>query len=245
MCFHNALSVDAQKIEMRFDASFDAGKTFQPIYHANAFSHIDWPVITLESPQKINDYSWGLIPFWGKNLKQAREIRTKTFNARAETIFEKPSFQNSVKTQRCLVLSSGFFEWHHKGTRKYPYFISMKNNDLFAMGGIYSSWKEPSSKREIHTFSIITTQANSLMGFIHNTKKRMPLILKRSQEEIWLKSDLTTDEITTMLQPLPSDCLAAYTVTPHILKAGYNSNRPDTQKPYIYPELDNNAGLLF
>ena len=89
MCFHNALSVVAQKLENRYNAKFETQSKFAPIYHGHAFGFIKWPVITNDANNIIHEYNWGLIPGWIKTKEEAQKIRTFTFNAQTETAFEK------------------------------------------------------------------------------------------------------------------------------------------------------------
>lgn len=110
-------------------------------------------------------------------------------NAKIETIKEKPAYRNNYN-KRCLVLVNGFYEWKwldDKGKEKHKHFLSIKNQEIFSLGGIYSNWTDKETGEEINTFSIVTTQANELMTEIHNTKHRMPVVLYRSMEKQWLK----------------------------------------------------------
>jgi len=84
------------------------------------------PVIRIDEPAEFTFCHWGLIPFGVKDEKAANEIRIKTLNARAETITEKPSYRESIKTRRCLVPVGGFFEWHDHDGKKYPFHIKLK-----------------------------------------------------------------------------------------------------------------------
>ena len=238
MCFHNALSLIATDIENRFDARFKDKTVFKPVYHGSGFTFMKWAVITAEEPAIINLYNWGLVPFWTKNREDALNIRTLTLNAKSETIFEKASFKYAMINKRCLVLSSGFFEWQHIGTQKYPHFIYSKDNDLFSMGGIYSEWTDKESGEIFNTFSIITTPANRLMEQIHNTKKRMPFILPKTHEKEWLNLHLTQNQTTQLLKPIEDDFLKAHTVSQLVSSQKENSNVPDVQKHYEYPEFN-------
>ena len=140
-------------------------------------------------------------------------------NARAETLLEKPSFRNAFKKQRCLVLADGFYEWKRTPDQKRPYRITMKNNDPFALAGIWDVWITPEGE-ELRSFSIITTEPNDLMKDLHN---RMPVILKRENEDRWLQ-DIDPSEAQEMLEPYPGDDLQAYPVSTLI-----NSPRNDTE----------------
>lgn len=134
-------------------------------------------MISNDKPDLIELYTWGLIPFWVKNLEAANKISERTLNARSETIFEKPSFRHSIMSKRCLIIADGFFEWQHENKKAYPYYIKLKGNETFGIAGIWDSWTNPESKEEMRTFSVITTAANSLLEKVHNTRKRMPVIL--------------------------------------------------------------------
>ena len=163
-------------------------------------------------------YNWGLIPFWVKNDNDAAQIRTKTYNARAESIFQKPSFRPYIRTQRCIVPSTGWFDWRHEAGKKIPYFIYVKNEPIFSMAGIYADWKDPQNGRTLYTFSIITTQANPLMAYIHNTNFRMPVLIHKEEEEKWLYPELKEEEITAFLQPFDESLMDAYIISNDFLK---------------------------
>jgi len=195
MCFFNSLSVNASALEKRFNAGFKEKEKFNPVSKGNAFGGISWPVITGEETQVINFQEWGLIPSWVKDVETAKKIRFQTLNARSETVFEKPSFRNSIKTRRCLIPSTGFYEWQHEGKKKIPWFIGIKDTDIFSMAGIWDEWVNLDTGEIFRGFSILTTKANSIMEKIHNTKKRMPVILLPEYERDWLKSDIDEKKV--------------------------------------------------
>lgn len=188
----------------------------QEQYRVNAFSFPYCPVIT--SDPEIQSFKWGLIPFWAKDEKQADEIKRMTLNARADTIFQKPSFREPIRSKRCIVPSTGYFEWRHEGTRKIPYYIYVKDEPIFSMAGVYDSWLDKVTGEIINTFSIITTEANSLTDYIHNTKHRMPAILSQKDEEKWLDPKLGKLDIEQLLHPFPNDEMDAYVINSNFLK---------------------------
>ncbi|RRB06956.1 SOS response-associated peptidase [Larkinella rosea] len=175
---------------------------YKPAAKLSGFAHPLLPVITQESPREIQLFQWGLIPAWAKP-EQVAELTKGTLNAREDTIFEKPSFRDSIGTKRCLLLVNGFYEWRHDKKDKIPYYISLTDEKPFALGCVYSVWKgQP-------TFSIVTTNANPLMEYIHNTKKRMPLMLTHEEERRWIDPTLTKSEIKEMMQPLDERAMSA------------------------------------
>lgn len=220
MCFHNSMSAKAMKLAARYGRKSDVIEIVQDIineqYHVNAFNFPEYPVIT--TSDEVQVFHWGLIPFWVKTEKDASEIRKMTLNAKAETIFDKPSFREPVRQHRCLIPSTGYFEWRHEEDRKIPYFIFLRDEDIFSMAGIYDIWKDHVTGEEYTTFSIITTTANPLTAYIHNTRKRMPVILSEKDEEKWLKPELTQSDIKNLLKPFDAAKMDAYQIENDFLK---------------------------
>lgn len=183
MCYQTRLIKKREEIAERFNAELEDLNSYEPFEIGNGFDFSKMPIITNTLPNKVQFYNWGLIPSWSEN----NAIRNYTLNARIETLDEKKSFKDSIQN-RCLIIADGFYEWQWKtksGSKKEKYLITKPNEDLFAFAGIYTHWIN-FDDTIINTFSIITTQANELMSKIHNTKKRMPVILKKEDEEKWL-----------------------------------------------------------
>ena len=139
--------------------------------------------------------------------------------------------------KRCLVIVDGFYEWRENEGKKYPYYIYLHNRDAFALAGIWETWVNKETGEGRNTFSIITTRANNLMEKIHNTKKRMPVILKKEVEKNWLREDLSTDEIRIFLEPYDDIEMKAHAVSRLISTKGANTNTPNVMKRYEYQEL--------
>lgn len=220
MCFHNSMTKKAKQLANRYQRKLGFPETeaecAENLYHVSAFTNPLYPVIT--DSREIRLYHWGLIPFWTKTAENAESIRTKTYNARAESIFNKPSFRDSITTKRCLIPSTGWFDWRHENGEKTPYFIYVKEEEIFSMAGIYSEWKCPQTQQILYTFSIITTEANDLMRCIHNTNFRMPALLSREEEENWLFPELNRNTIEAFLQPFDSNRMEAYVIDNNFLK---------------------------
>lgn len=220
MCFHNSMSAKAVKLAARYGRKSDIVEIYQDIldeqYHVNAFNFPKYPIIT--QSDEVQVFNWGLIPFWTKNEKSADEIKRMTLNARADTIFEKPSFREPIMKKRCIVPSTGYFEWRHEGTKKIPYFIYLKDEPIFSMAGIYDRWLDKETGEERDTFSIITTGTNPLTDYIHNTKHRMPAILSKEDEERWLDTSLSRTEIEALLKPYEADKMDAYVIESDFIK---------------------------
>ena len=144
-----------------------------------------------------------MIPSWTKSIDDANVIRYKTFNARSESIDTKPSFSSSFKTRRCIIPVRGFFEWQHVGNEKIPWYIFHEANEILSLAGLFDEWVENRTGEVFNTFSIITTSANDLMAEIHNSKKRMPAILDKSAESLWIDLSASSADLMSLLKPLP------------------------------------------
>jgi putative SOS response-associated peptidase YedK len=191
------------------------------------------PVICSDKPSHIKLLTWGLIPSFTKNSDQADIIRYKTFNARAESLETKRSF-SSVSTKRCIIPVKGFYEWQHIGKDKIPWYVYHSENEALSIAGIYDDWTETATGEILSTFSIITTEANDLMANIHNSGKRMPVILDNTAEKQWIDLSLPLNEAMNLLVPCPSGLLKAHTISPLINSRSANRNTEDVIKPYGY-----------
>ncbi len=222
------MSQVAQNLENRYNAPFTKGATFEPVHHVNGFTFPLMPVVTAAPDPEIRLFRWGLVPAWVRDQEQAETMRSITLNARSETAFEKPSFRKPILSGRCLVPADGFFEWQTDGTRKIPWFVKLREHELFSFGAIWDVWKLP-GKDPLFTYSILTTGANPLMAEIHNSKKRMPLILPPDQEMKWLDYTLKRDEIATMMAPYPESGMQAWKISNLITRRGANTNTPEVK----------------
>lgn len=186
MCNYVSLLSTSQELEEYFEASYQ-GLPYHLGYRINGFANPMLPIISDKDPKVITAAQWGLIPEWGKN----RDFQKRTLNARIETLETVRSYRDSVN-KRALVLVNSFFEWQwldSSGKQKQPYSIQLENAPLFALGALYSDWKDPHTQETTTTFSIVTTGANPLMAQIHNTKKRMPLVFDFEAAERWLSEE--------------------------------------------------------
>ncbi len=240
MCFTVNVNIVREELEERYGADLIDHDKYRPSYYYHAQSLPLLPVICSDDPASVHLMNWGLIPSWTSDETEAEDIRTKTFNARSETIDTKPAFREPFSSKRCLVPVRGFFEWQQLGGRKIPWYIYLRNEDIFSLAGIWDTWQMQGGVT-MNTFSIVTTRANELMAEIHNTKKRMPVILPKSVEKLWLKRDLLKASALPLMEPVASEMLDAHTISPLITNIKADRNRPELIMPYNYPV----QGLLF
>ncbi len=149
---------------------------------------------------------WGLVPYWATDPKMG----SKLINARAETLNVKAAFKEAFKRRRCLVIADGFFEWRKQGANRTPLFFHLEPERPFGFAGLYEIWTPPLGEPLV-TCTIITTEANDLVQPIHD---RMPVILPKDTEDLWLDSAIEDHtRLLDLLQPFPAFEMAAFTVS--------------------------------
>ena len=241
MCFTVNVNLVKEELENRYGATLIDPDNYRPSYYYHAFAIPAMPVICSNDTSKIKLLRWGLIPSFTQNSKQADIIRYKTFNARAESLEKKPSFSSAFPSKRCIIPVKGFYEWQHVGKDKIPWYIYNAKNEIISLAGIYDDWVENSTGEVISTFSIITTGANELLAAIHNSEKRMPVVLDKATEVRWTDLSVSHSDALSLLTPCPSEILTAHTISKLINSRSVDLNTPEVIKPFAYPK-DN---LLF
>lgn len=212
MCGRYTLAGKPVDLEKNFRAQLQ-GEGRLPSFNI-APSH-SAPVILQGSPDIIRMESWGLVPFWTK----VGEVPRKLINTRTDTLLTKPSFKSYINRKRCLVPATGFYEWKASPTGKQPYYIHLKEREIFSFAGIWEVYANPDGE-VIYTFSIITTEANSLMSDLH---QRMPVILPKEAEELWLE-DTNIKRLSTLLVPYASEKMEVYPVSQRVNSPAANSS---------------------
>jgi len=191
MCFYSRQTKKAIELINRYNARIVNELQLEMATEYNGFTFPKTPVITNKDKSVIDHLQWGLIPIWAKD----ETIQQNTLNAKIETLGEKPSFKDNVKN-RCLVIADGFYEWQWldaKGKQKQKYLITLPGEVLFSFAGLWSRWMNPETGEIVKSYTIITTEANPLMCEIHNSKKRMPVVLTKENEYDWLNGHTVHD----------------------------------------------------
>ena len=196
MCGRFVLITDLSVIAEEFEVH-DMSVHFSPSHTVSPGQHIP-ALIRQDNQNMMVTYLWGLIPSWAKDPS----IGANLFNARAETVAEKPSFKNAFLHRRCLIPADGFYEWKMEGKKKIPYSFSLKTGVPFVFAGLHEKWIAP-DKKTVETCTIITTQANGVVEPIHD---RMPVIVPREQERTWISDEIEDKTILLpILKPYPAD----------------------------------------
>jgi putative SOS response-associated peptidase YedK len=201
MCGRYSLA-PAENIAERFDIQ-QQQLTLAPRYNIAPSQSV--PVVVRNSPNRLVEMQWGLIPSWSKEPR----AQFSTINARAETITKSPVFRGPFRSRRCLVPASAFYEWQRTEHGKQPFCIRLKDADLFAFAGLYDIWQDADGN-ELYSYTVITTAPNELVESIHN---RMPVILRRDDEDAWLDKAAESARLLALLKPYPAEAMEAYPVS--------------------------------
>jgi putative SOS response-associated peptidase YedK len=196
MCGRFVLLTDLRTVAESFDIRTIAGeyRTGDNISPGQPVS----AVIRRDDQNSLVHFRWGLIPSWAQD--PSRENRM--FNARSETIAEKPSFRNAFRKRRCLIIADGFYEWQKAGRVRKPFLFGLKSGNPFGFAGLYESWEAP-DRQLVNTCTIITTQPNELIKPIHD---RMPVIVPADQHTIWMDPENQNQKaLLSLLQPCPAE----------------------------------------
>ncbi len=232
MCFTIEIHLTRKAIEDRFRVDTSALYDFDFNYFYRAFSNPFIPVIAQEDDSRVQLMQWGLIPAWSRNREEAERMRKGTYNARSETLHEKPSFKEALSGGRCLIVAGGFFEWQLIDKRKIPWYITLQDGAPFVFAGLCDSWRNPISGEIMRSCSIITTGANPLMERIHNTKKRMPVILNKELEKDWISGEPSILMRNQLLTAYDESDLKAHTVSPRLSSPQAEPSDPRLIEPY-------------
>jgi putative SOS response-associated peptidase YedK len=187
---------------------------FTPHYNAAPTQYLPVYRIDPERGPELTNLKWGLIPSWAKD----QSIGPRLIIARSESVQEKPSFRSAFRYRRCLIPANGFYEWQALPNGKQPHYITVHNVGIIAFAGLWERWKDKATGEVIDSFTIITCEANELIGKVH---ERMPVILKEADYQTWLTG--TAKEAKAMMQPYPADEMLTHFVSTKVNRASYDA----------------------
>lgn len=151
---------------------------------------------------------WGLVPHWTKDAESGPLL----INARSETVAEKPSFRDSYRERRCLVVADGFYEWKATAAGKQPYWIGLADSRPFAFAGLWDRWAPP-DREPMESCTILTTDANEALGPLHD---RMPVILDPEDHDVWMDPGTIPWELESLLEPYPAEKVRFHPVSTRV-----------------------------
>lgn len=241
MCYnYEYLKKKASKLEGRSEEEelVDEGPKQERVqfYHANGFEGLKLPVITNDNPTQEQLLHWGMIPHYFKppDILDPKK-KFQLLNKRADDA--KPIWKAYFEKKRCLVPASAFFEWRHVGKKKFPYRIHLKNEEPFFFAGIWNQWTNEETGEIIFSYAVLTTEANDLMAKIHNSKKRMPIILKQENAKEYLGDFDMEGKWRALTSSVSSEDMEAYPISKAITSKTLHPNRKEVSEKYSYNDL--------
>jgi putative SOS response-associated peptidase YedK len=244
MCYYNGIKVTREEL-LKLLHMEAIVKNYEILNRPlqSGFEYKDYPIVKPVNGGKeivLEEAHWELLPWMVKTQADLPGFRKKytTMNAKGENILTSAFFKDAARKRRCLVPSSGFFEWRHykpigsKKEEKYPYHISVKDRPYFYMAGIWQPWVDKETGESIDTFAIVTTAANPVMELVHNSKKRMPTILPDCLALEWISEGLSEERIAELgTYQLPAEDMEV-----HPIRKEFRQLEDPTEE-YAYAEL--------
>ena len=212
MCGRVAMFTPPGRLARLLEASLAAGVEPEGVTHWNIGPQRTLFALTeLDGERILDRYRWGLLPSWAKDPS----ISNRLFNARAETVSEKPSFRSAFSKRPCVVAVDGFYEWDHReGRLKQPHYFTRGDGDTLLFAGLFEHWRDHALGDDapvVATCTVITTTPNDDMDSIHD---RMPVVLERDAIDLWLDTTETQRELRhELLRPAPAGTLTHYGVS--------------------------------
>jgi len=167
-----------------------------------------WIVRQRAEDREILPAKWGLVNTWAKDAKRA----AAQINARAESLDKTPAFREAYQKRRCVVPADGFFEWTGSKDNRRPLWFHRSEGGVILFAGLYESWQVQPGEWQ-RTFTIVTTEANTLMEPVHN---RMPVILEDQAIDEWLFPETEAARLRELLRPAREDLLIATPVSQRV-----------------------------
>jgi putative SOS response-associated peptidase YedK len=169
------------------------------------------PVITVACSKRLDGapalkaMRWGLVSEWAKG----DATKPRPFNLQSETLLDRAPYRRLLERKRCLIVGDGFYEWDKTGAGKQPWSFELAGRDLFAFAGLWDAVRQPNGW--LVSCAILTTSPNPLVGRFHD---RMPVILSRETEAVWLDDGASLAELRDCLVSYPAEAMQAYPVVP-------------------------------
>ncbi|ATY66290.1 DDHD domain [Cordyceps militaris] len=193
---------------------------------------------------KLQTMKWGLIPSWSKRNPDYASM-LKTINCRSDSLSKAGGLWSTMKARkRCVVIAQGFYEWLKTGPKdKLPHFIKRADGQLMYFAGLWDCVQYEDSDEKHYTFTIITTDSNKQLKFLHD---RMPVVLEPGSDAMleWLDPNKYewSRHLQSLLQPFAGD-VEVYPVDKDVGKVGNDS--PTFIKPLYSSENKANIANFF
>lgn len=183
MCSRNSMGFVPEKLSQRYDLSSSPG--FEPSW--NVAPSEETPVVLPGDQGMTGELGvWSYVPWFGDRDEW---MQKQVINARIESVESNAAFREAWKNRRCIIPSTGFYEWKGKRGSKVPVFFH-RNGDIFSMAGIYTQIETSQGVKP--AYAVLTRSAQSPISKIHD---REPVMLRRNQIEKYLNAETKVEDI--------------------------------------------------
>lgn len=198
-------------------------QNLQPRYNIAPTTLVDMVRLNGEGQRElVRGVRWGLVPNWWK--KPLKDLPA-TFNARVETVHEKPMYRGAYRARRCVVPASGFYEWTGAKGGKQPHiFVAADGSPILALAGLWERWRNPDTGEDVLSCTLIVTEPTQWMLPYHD---RMPVLLQQAEIDRWLSGKMEAAE----LHPASETALREWPIDRRINKADVGDDDPMVLEP--------------
>ena len=190
-------------------------RNLEPRYNVAPTTIID-VLRVRDGTREIVPIRWGLVPGWWK--KSLKEVPA-TFNARSDTVAEKPMFRDAFRRSRCIIPASGYYEWQAVNGAKQPYYYSAADCSVLSIAGLWDQWRDRETGEPLLSCTMIVTAANDIAGRVHD---RMPVFLAENSFASWLDGSAGAE----LLRPAPENLLQVWPVSKSVNRSADDNNDP-------------------
>ena len=181
-------------------------------------------IVEHDGKRECASMRWGLVPYWWS--KPLKELRLATFNARVETVTEKPFFREPFKHRRCLIPASGYYEWQDTPSGKQPWYFTARNGSpALTIAGLWDRWRDKATGETITSCAMVICEPNQFVAEVHD---RMPVLLTEKDFEPWLSGAAGLE----LLKPAPEDLLQRWPVSKRV-----NSSKAPDDDPTLIDRI--------
>lgn len=187
---------------------------------------------------------WGLVPPWAKDAS----VGNRLFNARSESVPDKPAFARAFTKRRCLVPADGWYEWQRETgpdgkPRKQPFLMIPEDGHSLALAGLYEFWRPKGAGADVPILLSVTVLTTAAQGELADIHDRMPLVLRRQDWQRWL--DPAVAAPSELLLPHDEAVDESLELRPVSSKVNsVRNNSADLIEPVAYPVPDEQPQAL-
>jgi putative SOS response-associated peptidase YedK len=203
------------EIEELYDL-MGAARNLQAHYNIAPTDAVDVVTPAHDGGNRLASMRWGLIPSWWK--KTIKEVPA-SFNARAETVAEKPMFRDAFRRHRCIIPASGYYEWLKVPDGRQPYYFSSADGGVLSIAGLWDRWSNPQTGEPVISCTMVITNANAFVRSIHD---RMPVLLEPADFGTWLAGAGGIE----LLRPAADNTLRMWPVSRRVNRTGSGDDDP-------------------